>query len=79
MKFSGRCPKCEGTELIADAKAVDKGDGNGRHDLEISTIQYPDALIFRGERRTTLSAWVCLKCGFVEYYADDPKALLVSD
>lgn len=74
MKFDGKCPKCNGTEIVADAKAVDQG--NYRVDMQVSTTQYPNALIFKNERISTVSAYVCLKCGFVEYWADDPKALI---
>ena len=72
MKKTGTCPKCGCTDIIADAKAVDRGDGNSLRDMEIATYRRPEALIFREKQLTSVSAWVCSDCGFIEYYADDP-------
>ena len=70
MKHAGTCPKCNSTDIIADAKAIDRGDGNVQRDLSIATFGNPDALIFRDKSTTTVSAWVCAACGYVELYAD---------
>jgi dihydrofolate reductase len=35
------------------------------------------ALLFRGRLATTLSAWVCGSCGYVEFYADSPQNIKV--
>ena len=77
MKKTGRCPKCDSTSLVKDAKAVDRGHAGSEAELTVATQRRPDALVFKGTVRSTLSAWVCLGCGYVEYYADDPKALRV--
>jgi len=37
----------------------------------------PQALIFKGQVRTTVSAWVCASCGFIELYADNPESLKI--
>ena len=71
MKQSNQCPKCGSTDIVADAKALDRNEGLGR-ELTLMTYSNPDALIFKGYRSTTLSAWVCVDCGYVEYYADAP-------
>jgi predicted nucleic-acid-binding Zn-ribbon protein len=78
MKRSGVCLKCEGTEIVT-AKAIDQGHNNSRRQMEVSTFEHPNAWVFKGERSTTLSAYVCLRCGFIEYYADDPTALVRED
>jgi predicted nucleic-acid-binding Zn-ribbon protein len=75
MKSSGNCPKCNSRDIIADAKAVDRGHYNAGQDLSIQTFRYPDALIFKGDRSSTLSAWACRNCGYVEFYADSVAAL----
>lgn len=72
MKNSGTCPKCSSTDIIADAKAIDRGDGNVQRELSIATFGNPNALIFKDQSTTTVSAWVCAECGYVELYADRP-------
>jgi predicted nucleic-acid-binding Zn-ribbon protein len=78
MKQTGKCPKCESTEIIADAKAIDRGDSDLHREMAIATFQNPEALIFKGKQETTVSAWVCATCGYVEFYADNPTILKIS-
>lgn len=78
MKQSGKCPKCESTEIIADAKAVDRSEGHWRREFTVATFQNPEAFVFKGEQTSTVSAWVCGRCGFVELYADEPNTLNVN-
>lgn len=75
MKTSGKCPKCNSKDIIADAKAVDRSDGGWERDLSVATFGKPDALLFKDKRISNLSAWVCRSCGFVEFYADEPQSL----
>jgi predicted nucleic-acid-binding Zn-ribbon protein len=76
MKKSGQCPKCASTRIIADAKAVDRGDGNAEFDMTLATFGKPEAILFKEKRKTTVSAWVCSSCGYVEFYADQALGLL---
>ena len=75
MKRTGICPKCASSNIIADAKAVDRGEGNAQSEKIIATFRNPDAFILKGKQTTTVSAWVCCDCGFTEFYADNPKDL----
>ena len=78
MKRTNKCPKCGSSDVIADAKAIDRSYGaygSEQKDLTVATFRKPDAILFKGEQNTTLSAWVCAACGFVEFYADSPKTL----
>jgi predicted nucleic-acid-binding Zn-ribbon protein len=75
MKKTGKCPKCGSREVIADAKAIDRGDGNFQKEMLVATFGKPDALIFKEKQQTTVSAWVCAACGYVELYADAPETL----
>lgn len=75
MKRSGICPKCQSTHIIADAKAIDRGHFDAERDLSVATFRKPDAIIFKGQASTSLSAWVCNGCGYVEFYADSPRNL----
>ncbi len=73
MKRNVQCPKCGSRDVVADAKAVDRAGFNVETDLTVATVRNPQAFLFKGELKTALSAWVCLDCGFVEFYADSPR------
>ena len=77
MKHTGRCPKCDGEDVAADVKAADEGHNGFVRDARLATFRNPAALLFKGKQESTVSAWVCLTCGYVEYYADTPDALRV--
>jgi len=62
-------------EIIADATAIDRDDSSYTRDMELATFRNPGALIFKGKQVTTVSAWVCSECGFIEFYADSPARL----
>lgn len=77
MKSSHKCPKCGTSNIIEDAKAIDRGHLNSEAaDLSVATFRTPEAFVFKGKLSTSLSAWVCAECGYVEFYADTPKHLL---
>jgi len=78
MKRTNKCPKCDSNDLIVDAKAIDRGHGNGEQELSVATFRKPEAFIFKGQQSSTLSAWVCADCGYVEFYADSPQTLKVA-
>jgi predicted nucleic-acid-binding Zn-ribbon protein len=73
MKQTGKCPKCGCTEVIADAKANDQGLVQG--EMSVATFRKPDARLFKQQQETTVSAWVCSACGYIEYYADHPDTI----
>ncbi len=75
MKRTNRCPKCGATEIIADAKAIDRGESNFQKEFTVATFGRPEALIFKEKHTSTVSAWICAQCGYVELYADSPAAL----
>lgn len=78
MKHTTKCPKCGSSDIIADAKAIDRADCNAQTELSIATFRKPEALLFKGQLQTTLSAWVCADCGYVEFYADSPRTINVA-
>jgi predicted nucleic-acid-binding Zn-ribbon protein len=76
MKSKNKCPKCGSSDIIADAKAIDRR----RYDeapLSVATFANPEAFLFKGKLSTTMSAWVCADCGYVELYADSPQSIKV--
>lgn len=75
MKRNSKCPKCGSTDVIADAKAIDRGHSDFQREMSVATFAKPDALIFKDKKLTTVSAWVCADCGFIEFYADSPAAI----
>lgn len=62
MTGFGTCPKCGSHEVASHALAMDHEGG----DLEVAN----------GLGRSSVSAWVCGECGYVEYYAKRPNALV---
>ena len=79
MKQSHHCPKCGSADIIEDAKAIDRGHLNDESpDLTVATFRTPSAFLFKGKLTSTLSAWVCADCGYVEFYADSPRQLKVT-
>lgn len=77
MKNSNKCPKCGSNDIIADAKTIDRGEGFSEWELSVATFANPKALIFCGKSTTTLSAYICARCGLVELYADSPQSIKV--
>lgn len=47
----------------------------GEIDLQLRVDAKPSAMILKKSVRSKLHAYVCSSCGYVEFYADDPKAL----
>jgi predicted nucleic-acid-binding Zn-ribbon protein len=78
MKRTNKCPKCGSSDVIADAKAIDRSHSINQTALTVATFRKPDAVLFKGQQETTVSAWVCAECGFVEFYADSAKTLKIA-
>ncbi len=75
MKQTGKCPKCGSSDIVTDAKAIDRGHMDSPHEMSIATFRKPEAFIFKEKQETTVSAWACEDCGYVEFYADHPKRI----
>ncbi len=69
------CPDCNSQKIIKDAKALDRGDSNSNNDMRVSVDEKPDALIFKQRNYSDIRAHICGDCGFIQFYADDPKTL----
>ena len=78
MKHTNKCPKCGSSDIIADAKAIDRADHHVEAELSVATFRKPEAILFKGQLSTTVSAWVCADCGYVEFYADSPQSIKVA-
>jgi predicted nucleic-acid-binding Zn-ribbon protein len=64
MKNARKCPKCGSTDIIADARVIDRGDYNVPGNL---SIEVRDAHM--GRRAVPVSAYYCELCGYIEFYA----------
>ena len=74
MKRENKCPKCGSNEVITNAEVFGQGDHSR---VVVATCRKPDAIMFKGRQSSSVSAWVCTACGFVEFYADSPKDLKI--
>lgn len=73
------CPKCGCKEIMSDVKILDRGHGNTEQDLTAAIYVNPYAMIFRGGATSPLTACVCSACGYTEFYAIKPQALLEAE
>lgn len=78
MKRTNKCPKCGSSDVITDAKAIDRSHYGAETELSVATFRKPEAVLFRGQLTTTLSAWVCAECGYVEFYADSSQSIKIA-
>lgn len=69
------CVRCGSDEMIPRLRVAERGDGNGRYDLQVEVQRRPNAVLFKRPERSNLFARVCAACGHVELYADAPRAL----
>ena len=69
MRKSGKCPKCGGTDIIVDARMVDRDTNSFKRDLLAATYDNPEALFFKGEHLFSLSACICRSCWYTELCA----------
>ena len=75
MADRARCSRCGSDEIVSRARVVERGDGNTRYDLQVEVRRRPNALLFKGAERSNVSAQLCAACGYVELFADMPRAL----
>jgi predicted nucleic-acid-binding Zn-ribbon protein len=78
MKRTGKCPKCESADIIADATVVDRDGNKFAGELSVATLRNPNALFFKGQQESSVSAWVCGSCGYTEFYTDNPSGLITN-
>lgn len=75
MKKTGCCPKCQSTEIAADAKVIDRGGDESEWDMHVAVFSKSKSTPFQGKHESSISAWICTSCGFMELYADKPGEL----
>ena len=78
MKSTQKCPKCSSVEIIIDAIVVDRGHLNGGSQLRVMTFKDPAAAFDKEPQFSSVSAWICKACGFMEMYVDRPQDLILN-
>jgi len=74
MRRVEKCVKCESTAVIHRA-IVDRHETQ-EHSLNLRVDADPSAIVFKKSVRSIMHAEVCSACGYTEFYADDPAALM---
>lgn len=57
MKASGKCPKCESSEIWSNQNINKRGER--------------PLIMVSGSTRLLLDTYICAKCGFIEEYLSD--------
>lgn len=74
IKFE-KCVICGSGDLIPNVKPLGYGEGQRQCTMRLARDSNPDALVFKGRKRTEASAVVCGNCGHVYFFANDPDIL----
>lgn len=74
MARADKCSKCGSSAIVPRAMVADRNQ-NMEYDLKLRVDAQPSAMVFKQAARSAIHACVCSACGYVEFYADDPKAL----
>jgi hypothetical protein len=75
MSIAVTCTRCGSNEVIPRVRVVDRGDSNGRYDLQLEVYRRPNARVFKRAEYSNVFAQLCGACGHIELYADMPRAL----
>ena len=70
----GLCPKCHSNTIMPNVRVSDFLAGNTRQ-LWLTIPENPHALIFKNLVPSAVRAWVCGRCGYTEFYAEEPALL----
>ena len=75
MKQSGTCPKCASKQIIERAIVQDRSHLPVDQRLRVITFRDPQAAFDTEPVFSSVSAWICGDCGFMELYANKPEVL----
>ena len=74
LEEGGKCVFCGSGDLIAGVKVLDHWH-EFEEGLRVGKDANPEALVFKGRKRSCTLAMVCGSCGFVHLFATNPKVL----
>lgn len=63
-----KCPKCNSEMIKGKTKT-------GMHNIPLVVTNDDPMSLFGGEKRIFVSPYICMGCGYIEFYADDYKKL----
>lgn len=69
------CLECGSEKIIKNAHVFDRGDGDSKHSFEVYIDESPEAFIFKDRNYDSIRAEICGDCGFVHFFANNPKFL----
>lgn len=73
---TSRCVKCQSEKIIPQVRVMDRGHYSGdAGDLSVVSYEDPNALVFKGAKRSAMFARVCGECGYAELYVENPREL----
>jgi hypothetical protein len=76
----GICPQCGHDEIIEAAQAEFTGEGNRTFPM---CVTYDERWVFPGQNPSyghgPLYLYVCRRCGFCQWYAQNPGSIPVSE
>lgn len=69
------CLECGSEKIVPEVKVIDRGHGHSTYNFTVAVDENPDAFIFKQRNYSDVKAKVCADCGFIGFYATDPKLL----
>jgi len=69
------CPKCGSPDIIPNVVIPDHYELGMANEMIMRISENPSAWIFKGTQKSTMRAWICGECGFVEMYVTQPRVL----
>jgi ribosomal protein S27AE len=74
MSTTRKCAKCGDSQVIPRVRVVCKVEGSNQ-DIKLRVDAHPEAMVFKQAERAVLTASICGKCGFTEFFVDEPRSL----
>jgi len=74
MNTKDQCAKCGHPELIPGVRVICKVEGSDQ-DVQLRFDCDPHAVFFKRAQRSVLTACICARCGFTEFFVNDPASL----
>jgi predicted nucleic-acid-binding Zn-ribbon protein len=75
MKKDEKCPNCESTKIIMNAKILDRADSQRHDELCVVVEGNANAFIFKDKSYGVMTACICSDCGFTEIYTANAREL----
>jgi len=74
MSTTDQCAKCGHSKLIPGVRVVCNVEGADQN-IKLRIDAHPEAILFKQAQRSVLRASICGKCGYTEFFIDEPESL----